>query len=357
MSACSSFFLEDFDVGRVFRHATPRTITAGDRALHVALTGSRFAMASADTFAATCGFARAPVDDFLVFNMIFGKTVPDISANAIANLGYASGRFASPVHEGDTLDAVSEVIGRRQLSHGRSGIVWVRSTGRNQQQRTVLDYVRWVMVNKRDPASPAPETIVPELTDTVDPSSIMIPDGLDLSGYDWAAAGSGADWDSLVCGQRFDHVDGMTIEEGEHQMATRLYQNTARVHFDQHRSSATRFGRRIVYGGHVISLARALSFNGLCHACRVVALNGGRHTAPSFAGDTIYAWSQVLAKAEIASRRDAGLARLRTVATRNHPCDDFPDRDDDDRDHPDKVLDLDYWAVMPRALTPTVPGP
>lgn len=348
MSTRSGFFLEDFDVGRIFHHATPRTITAGDRSLHVALTGSRFAMASADSFAASCGFARAPVDDILVFNMIFGKTVPDISANAIANLGYASGRFTTPVHEGDTLDAVSEVIGRRELSNGRSGIVWVRSTGRNQDGRTVLDYVRWVMVNKRDPASPAPETVVPELADAVDPASITIPAGLDLSGYDWAAAGNGTDWDSLKSGQRFDHVDGMTIEEAEHQMATRLYQNTARVHFDQHRSSATRFGRRIVYGGHVISLARALSFNGLSHACLVAALNGGRHTAPTFAGDTIYAWSEVLAKAQTEGRKDIGLARLRTVAAKNHPCDDFPDQGDDGGDHPDKVLDLDYWVVMPR---------
>lgn len=348
MNTRSGFFLEDFDVGRVFRHATPRTITAGDRALHVALTGSRFAMASADTFAAACGFVRAPVDDVLVFNMIFGKTVPDISANAIANLGYASGRFTAPVHEGDTLDAVSEVIGRRELSNGRSGIVWVRSTGRNQDGRTVLDYVRWVMVNKRDPASPAPEAIVPALADAVDPASIVIPQGLDLSGYDWVAAGHGTDWESLERGQRFDHVDGMTIEEGEHQMATRLYQNTARVHFDQHRSSATRFGRRIVYGGHIISLARALSFNGLCHACLVAALNGGRHTAPTFAGDTIYAWSEVLEKAEVEGRQDVGLARVRTVAAKNHACDDFPDRGDDGRDHPDKVLDLDYWVVMPR---------
>ncbi len=348
MTTPCGYFLEDFDVGRVFRHATPRTVTAGDRSLHVALTGSRFAMASADTFAASCGFDRAPVDDILVFNMIFGKTVPDISANAIANLGYAAGRFTAPVHEGDTLDAVSEVIGRRQLSNGRSGIVWVRSTGRNQHRRTVLDYVRWVMVNKRDPSSPAPKPVVPALADAVDPASIVIPKGLDLSRYDWPAAGDGPDWGSLTSGQRFDHIDGMTIEDGEHQMATRLYQNTARVHFDQHRSSATRFGRRIVYGGHIISLARALSFNGLSHACLVVALNGGRHTAPAFAGDTIYAWSEVLARAEIEGRADVALARLRTVAAKNHPCDDFPDRDGAGRDHPDKVLDLDYWVAMPR---------
>ena len=189
---------------------------------------------------------------------------------------------------------------------------------------------------------------MPELPEAVDPATIDVPAGLDLAGYDRGATGDGSGWDALAAGHRFDHVDGMTIEEAEHQMATRLYQNTARVHFDLHRSSSTRFGRRIVYGGHVISLARALSFNGLANAVLVVGLNGGRHTAPAFAGDTVYAWSEILDKAEVAGRIDLGLVRLRTVATKNHPCDDFPDRTEDGKDHPDKILDLDYWALMPR---------
>ncbi len=348
MSAAPGFFLEDFEVGRVFRHATPRTLTGGDRALYIALTGSRFPLASARTFAAACGLGAPPVEDILVFNMVFGKTVPDISLNAIANLGYASGRFGVLVSEGDTLDAVSQVIGRRELSSGRAGIVWVRSTGRNQAGETVLDYVRWVMVNKRDPASPAHGTVVPDLEDAVDPATLRVPRGLDLGGYDRTAAGDDRGWESLAPGQRFDHADGVTIEESEHQMATRLYQNTARVHFDLHRASSTRFSRRIVYGGHVISLARALSFNGLANACLVAGINGGRHAAPTFAGDTVYAWSEILGLAEVGGRGDLGLARIRTVATKNRPCGDFPDTGGDGRDHPDKVLEFDYWALMPR---------
>src|SRR3546814_15967315 len=86
----------------------------------------------------------------------------------------------------------------------------------------------------------------------------------------------------------------MTIEEAEHQMATRLYQNTARVHFNQHAESKGRFGRRIVYGGHMISLARSLSFNGLGSAVQLAAINAGTPAAPSFGGDTIPAWSAVI---------------------------------------------------------------
>ena len=119
-------------------------------------------------------------------------------------------------------------------------------------------------------------------------------------------------------------MDGMTVEEAEHQMATRLYQNTARVHFNQFAQSKDRFGRRLIYGGHVISLARALSFNGLANAFHIAAINGGRHVAPLFAGCTVFAWSEVLAKAELPGRPDVGALRLRTVATKDQPVRGFP---------------------------------
>jgi len=348
MTARPGNFFEDFEPGGMLLHATPRTVSTGDTSLYTALTGSRFALHSADTFAQACGLPGSPIDDVLVFHIVFGKTVPDVSLNAIANLGYADGRFGVPVYPGDTLKTVSQVLGKRELSNGKAGVVWVRSTGTNQRDEMVLEYVRWVMVNKRDPESAAPEAQVPDLPEAVDAASLQVPADLDLAGYDAVAAGDGRGWGAFSVGERVDHVDGMAIEEAEHQMATRLYQNTAKVHFDLHRASETRFGKRIIYGGHIISLARALSFTGLANACRMVGLNGGRHTAPAFAGDTIYAWSEILEKAEIGGRSDLGAARIRTIATKNHPCGDFPDKDEEGRDHPDKVLDLDYWALMPR---------
>ena len=347
MSAAGRFF-EDFQPDEVIRHATPRTVTTGDAALHLALTGSRFALHCSQPFARRCGLAAMPADDVLVFNLVFGKSVPDISAHAIANLSYAEGRFGVPVFPGDTLRAASTVLGRRELSSGRAGIVWVKTEGVNQRGEPVLSYVRWAMVAKRDAASPAPAPAVPDLAAAVDAATLTVPAGFDLSAYDREAAGEGRGWDDIATGERLDHGDGMTVEEAEHQMATRLYQNTARVHFDLHRAAAGRFGRRLVYGGHVIGLARALSFAGLAHACRIAGLNGGRHCAPVFAGDTLYAWSEVLARAPVAGRQDLGALRLRTVAARNHPCSDFPDRTDRGEDHPDKVLELDYWALMPR---------
>jgi len=147
-------FFEDFQLGQVLKHATPRTVTSGDVALYQALYGARFAVQSSDAFARAIGLPRAPVDDLLVFHVVFGKTVPDISLNAVANLGYADCRFLAPVYPGDTLSAQSEVIGLRENSNKETGVVYVRSTGYNQDGVAVLAYVRWVMVKKRDKAAP-----------------------------------------------------------------------------------------------------------------------------------------------------------------------------------------------------------
>jgi 2-methylfumaryl-CoA hydratase len=100
----------------------------------------------------------------------------------------------------------------------------------------------------------------------------------------------------------------------------------------------------LIYGGHVISLARALSFNGLGNAFHVAAINGGRHVAPLFAGNTVFAWSEILAKTELPRRSDVGALRVRTVATRDKPCHDFPLKTGEN-DDPAVILDLDYWVL------------
>ena len=93
------------------------------------------------------------------FHVVFGRSVPDISLNAVANLGYAECRFLRPVFPGDTLKSTSEVIGLKQNSSGKTGIVWVRTRGENQHEETVVEFVRWVMVLKRDLGAPPPGPI------------------------------------------------------------------------------------------------------------------------------------------------------------------------------------------------------
>ena len=344
----TSNFFEDFRIGLLIQHATPRTLGAGDAAVYQGLFGARFAVQSSDAFAQAIGYPRSPIDDLLVFHVVFGKSVPDISLNAVANLGYAAGRFLAPLYPGETLTASSEVIGLKENSSRKTGIVFVRTSGWRQDGTKALEYVRWVMVRKRDEAAAAPGDHVRRLPQAVAPSTLgdACP-RINGKAYDLALAGSPFRFDDYAVGEKIDHVDGVTVEEAEHQIATRLYQNTARIHFNQFVEGKGRFGRRLVYGGHVISLARALSFNGLANAFHVAAINGGRHVAPLFAGMTVFAWSQVLDKAELPGRDDVGALRLRTVATKDHPCADFPLKSGDE-DHPAVLLELDYWVLVPR---------
>jgi len=341
-------FFEDFQVGQIIRHATPRTVTAGYQSLYTALYGSRFAVQSSDAFAKSVGYAQAPVDDLLTFHIVFGKTVPDVSLNAVANLGYADCRFLKPVFPGDTLSTVSEVIGLKENSNGKTGTVYVRSTGSNQHGEAVLDYVRWVMVRKRDEMAAAPQAHVPSLPKRVEPSALgSACPPINGQAWDNVLAGSPHRFGGYAVGEKIDHVDGMTVEEAEHQLATRLYQNTAKVHFNQFSENKGRFGRRLIYGGHVISLARALSFNGLGNAFHIAAINGGRHVAPLFAGGTVFAWSEILETADVLGRSDVGALRVLTRATRDLPCTDHPVADGSP-DTPGVILELDYWALMPR---------
>ena len=345
----SGNFFEDFTLGQRIVHATPRTVTQGDVALYTGLYGGRFAVQSADPFAAAIGYPRAPVDDLQVFHVVFGKTVPDISLNAVANLGYADCRFLAPVYPGDTLSADSEVIGLKENSNRETGVVYVRTTGHNQRGETVLSYVRWVMVRKRTKDAVVPPALVPKLPARVEPAQLgqAVP-ALKSAHWDNARSGSRFRWGDYAAGERIDHVDGMTIEDAEHQIATRLYQNTAKVHFNVHTEGKGRFGKRLVYGGVVISLARALSFNGLGNAFHITAINGGRHVAPAFAGDTVYAWSQILDAAEIPGRQDVGALRVRTFGLKNRSGAEFTGANDDGSYGDGVILDLDYWTLLPR---------
>jgi len=336
-------FFEDFELGQVIHHATPRTITEGDRAVYGALYPSRFSIPSSAAFAAASGLSPAPVEELIGFHIAFGKTVPDVSLNAVANLGYAELRFHRPLVPGDTLRTSSEVIGLKENSNGKTGVVYVRSTAVDQDGEVAIDWARWVMVHKRNLEAPAPEPVVPELAKVVDPSDLLIPAGLDFTSYDFAAAGEPHRFDDYEVGEKIDHVDGVTLSEAEHMMATRLWQNTAKVHFN---TEARPDGQRLIYGGHVISMARALSFNGLANAQLISAINGGAHTSPAFAGTTVYAWSEVLDKAET-SAPGVGALRLRLVATSGRD-ESMTLKGEDGKYAPGVLLDLDLWALCPR---------
>ena len=338
------FFFEDYRIGQRFVHATPRTITLGDSALYLGLTGARHLVHCSLPAARALGYRDMPVDDLLVFHIAFGKTVPDISYNAVANLGYADVRFLEPVYAGDTISSETQILGLKQNSSGNSGVVYVRSTAIRDDGKPVLTWIRWVMVAKRDAGSPAAAQSTPDLPLAVAAESLALPAGLRPEGLSAESTGSRRFWDDYQSGQVIDHPAGMTLEESDHTLATRLYQNTARVHFDFHYMSKTPFGRRLVYGGHVISVCRALSYDGMENVIAIAAINGGSHLNPAFAGDTLYAKTQVLEKWPL--KPDLGALRLRLLGLKNLPASEFALPFENNPAN--LVLDLDYTVLMPR---------
>jgi 2-methylfumaryl-CoA hydratase len=345
-------YFEDFVIGQRLVHAVPRTLHGGDIALYMALTGERPPLASSTDVARGLGFVREVVPDLLVFHIVFGKTVPDVSHHATANLGYADVRFLRAVYPGDTLVAESEVIGLREVSSGDAGVVYVRSRATNQKGQDVVTFVRWVMIPKRDPAAAKGVSAVPQLPAVVTADRLAVPDTMNLQRFPdlaWAFGGT-ARWDDYEVGERLDHPDAMTIEEADHVQATRLYHNTAQVHFDARAMADSRFGRRIVYGGHVISVAMALAYNGLQTQLKLAAWNAGAHVAPTFAGDTLRAFTEVVERAELRGRSDVGALRLRLSAVKNVSAAELPSVLPllSGTKEPRLVLELDYWALFPR---------
>ncbi len=342
-------FFEDFSIGQKIVHPLPRTVSEGDVSLYIAFTGSRFALHSSDVVAQEMGYEKRPIDDTLMFHLTFGKSVQDISLNAIANLGYAEIAFPNPVFIGDTVSMTSTVIGLKENSNGKSGVVYVHSIGVNQNGEEVLNFKRWVMVHKKDKETLTGIKEIPtfsESTPILD--EINLPE---IKCVDTDATGGKFFFEDYEVGERLNHPEGITIDNSDHTLATKLYQNNAKVHFNDHMMKSTPMGERLMYGGIVISIARAISFNGLQNAQWMYAINSGAHSNPTYAGDTIYAYTEVIDTIDT-KRDDIGLLRLRTIAVKNQKSFEIINpKGDDGKYLPNVVLDLDYTVVIPKKKT------
>lgn len=208
------------------------------------------------------------------------------------------------------------------------------------------------MIHKRDSASPAPKTVIPKLSKVVIAKQLSVIDQLDANYFDVTTTGSNKLWDDFVVGERINHPAGMTVDDSDHTLATKLYQNNARLHFDDLAMKSTSFGRRLMYGGHVISVCRALSYDGLENALSIAAINSGTHCNPSFGGDTFYCWTEILEKWTLPKRTDIGALRLRMVGIKNQAADSLTsshiELEGKQQYHPNIVLDLDYTVLIPR---------
>ncbi|MBI4366648.1 MAG: hypothetical protein HY543_07520 [Deltaproteobacteria bacterium] len=341
-SSAGNFF-EDFQLGTVIDCPTPRVLTDGDRSLYIAFTNDR-----TPRFCNRDGL----VHPLIVFHTVLGQTVRPISLNAKANLGYAEMLWPTPVHVGDEIATTAEIIGLKENRDRKSGIVYVRTRGTNQRGETVLQYVRWVMVHKRGEAATSYLTnpVTPEIAPHVTVNRFPQWQGTVSN----AQATGGRFWfEDYAVGERIVHLDGVTVNQSDHMSFTRCYQNTAKVHFDGIRTE----GKPLVYGGYPFSLAYAHALNGFENRCGIVALNGGTHVSPVYAGDTIYAFTDLIGVEPLGGDSPIGALRCRLIGVKNLPVEGSnpfeikvpnPKRPGEMMYRPEVVLDIDYWEWMPK---------
>ncbi len=347
-------YFEDFHLHQKFVHGSPRTLSGGDVSLYMALTGSRHLLYSSTPAARSMGLASRPVEELLVYHIAFAKTVPDISVNVMANLGTADLRFLLPVYPGDTVRTESTIIGLDENYGEIFGTVYVRSVGYNQANQPVITWIRWLTVRKRELESflSLEDAALPQLPVLVSPEHLPIPAGLSAIKFDTRFTGSPFLWEDYVIDERIDHIDRITLDESDHNFSTRLYQNSMRLRFDDHLMKPNRAGRRFICPSHLLSVCRALTHNGLANALCIAAINGITHSNPTFAGETIYAFTEVLDCWELPGRKDLGALRLRTFGVRNFDSTEIEtarcDLEERVRYHEHVVLDMDYTVLMPR---------
>jgi 2-methylfumaryl-CoA hydratase len=312
-------YLEDFRPGQVFRHKGGKTVTEG-----LFTTFTEFAMTT-NPLAKNARYARAYGFDGLVcppglaMLVAFSQTVEDVSENARANLEYIDMRFGAPVYVGDTVEVETKVIGLRpSSSRPNLGIVHVQSTARKNvgaaDEAIVLTWQRKVQVWKHDDAA---ELHAGEIEpDPVD-CSLWLPNYDAGRDYKALAHLSNPDtyFEDFEPGTRIEHSRGRTMTD-EHIHLTAVLDNTSQVHCNQYMIDLDPKqyvgGQLIIFGGIPFVLCLGLS-------CPDVADNSlgdqvyrtGRHTAPLFAGDTVFAATEILGKRDHPERADLGVLETR----------------------------------------------
>ena len=143
-------YYEDFEVGDVYRSSVGRTITETDNAWFTHLTLNTNQLHFNRHYAERSRWGRLLVNSTFTLALVTGMSVPDVSQNAMANLGWDEIKLPHPVFVGDTLYAETEVLAKRESkSYPDAGIVKVRTRGINQDGDVVITLVRHVMVYKR----------------------------------------------------------------------------------------------------------------------------------------------------------------------------------------------------------------
>lgn len=144
-------YFEEFEEGAEIKHALSKTIFESDNNLFSLLTMNHHPVHTNVDYASHNQHGQPLVVGTLVFSLVVGMTVPDISGKAIANLGYEDIRHLAPTFIGDTIYARTRIISKRESkTKPDRGIIYVETIGYNQRGEDVISFRRNVLVKKRN---------------------------------------------------------------------------------------------------------------------------------------------------------------------------------------------------------------
>jgi 2-methylfumaryl-CoA hydratase len=313
--------LEDFRLGQTFRHKGGKTVTEGLFTTFTEFTMTTNPFAKNARYARAYGFEGLVVPPGLAMLVAFSQTVEDVSENARANLEYIDMRFGAPVYVGDTLEVETKVLGvKPSSSNPKLGVVHVQSTARKnvgaKDEAIVMTWQRKVQVWKKDDAAKVDEGEV--APDDVKCELWLPPHRANVD-YEALAHLSGAStyFEDFEPGTRIEHWRGRTMTT-EHIHLTAVLDNTSQVHCNQFMidQNPKQYvgGQLIIFGGVPFTLCLGLSCPDVGdNALGDLVYRTGRHTAPLFAGDTVFAATEILGKRDLPGRPDAGVLSTRLL--------------------------------------------
>ena len=305
-------FLEDFRVGQVFRHKVGKTLTEGLVNTFTEYDMTTNPLHKNRRYAERYGFRGLVAPPGLVMNIVFSQSVEDVSENARANLEYINMRFGVPVYIGDTIEVSSTLLGIKPSSREPDrGVVHVQTTGRNQHDDVVLTYERKVQVWKRDVEAEVKEATIEAIPHVACELRLPAYDG--GRRYEELAHLTSRDtyFEDLTAGDVLEHSRGRVITT-EHVALTATLDNTSQVHCNQYlidqQPEKYLGGQLIVYGGIPFNLTLGLSCPDVAdNAVADILYPSGRHTAPIFAGETVFASTEIRDKRDYPRRPDLGI--------------------------------------------------
>jgi len=304
-------FLEDFRVGQTLRHKVGKTVTEGLVSAFTEFSMTTNPLHKNRRYAQLYGFRDLILPPGLVMAVVFSQSVEDISENARANLEYVDMRFGVPVYVGDTIESISLVLGVAPSTRDPSlGVVHVQTTGRNQHDEVVLTYERKVQVWKHDLNA---EVVKASAEAPAVACELALPPYDPATPYAALRHLSNADtyFEDFSAGDTIEHSRGRTMTS-EHIALTAMLDNTSQVHCNQHMidENPERYvgSQLIIFGGIPFNLCLGLSCPDVAdNSPGDVSYRTGRHSAPLFAGDTVFASTEISGTRDFPGRPDLGI--------------------------------------------------